>query len=257
MLQEEVSDAREQPWVTVDVVILTIRPDERGEQCLQVLLVQRKSPPFAGHWAIPGGFVRHNETLDHAAARELFEETGVRGVYLEQLYTFGDPDRDPRARVITIAYYALVPSQHLHIAAGSGTSGVCWFPVAQLPADVAFDHHTILESTLSRLRNKVEYSSVAFQLLSPIFTMAQLRHVYEIILQRKLDPGNFIHKALASGVVEATDQVLGGNRHRPPRLYRFTGVDHRNGNGQATGSALDHGGALRNGVIVGSSAAEG
>ena len=106
MIQEELSDTREQPFVTVDVVILTIRPDKQGEQCLQVLLVQRKLPPFAGHWAIPGGFVRHNETLDHAAARELFEETGVRDVFLEQLYTFGDPGRDPRDRVITIAYYA-------------------------------------------------------------------------------------------------------------------------------------------------------
>jgi 8-oxo-dGTP diphosphatase len=235
--QEEVSASREQPLVTVDVVILTIRPDKLGEQCLQALLVQRKLPPFAGHWAIPGGFVRHNETLDHAAARELYEKTGVRDVFLEQLYTFGDPGRDPRDRVITIAYYALVPSQDLTLAAGSDTSGVCWFPAARLPEAVAFDHRLILEKALSRLRNKVEYTPIAFQLLSPIFTMAQLRHVHEVILQRKLDPGNFIHKALASGVVEPTDQLLSGNRHRPPRLYRFTGVDQRNGSAKSNGSA--------------------
>jgi 8-oxo-dGTP diphosphatase len=244
MIQEELSETREQPLVTVDVVILTIRPDQQGEQCLQVLLVQRKLPPFASHWAIPGGFVRHNETLDHAAARELFEETGVRGVFLEQLYTFGDPGRDPRDRVITIAYYALVPSQNLTLAAGSDTSGVCWFPVARLPEQVAFDHRAILEKALARLRNKVEYSAVAFQLLSPIFTMAQLRHVHEVILQRKLDPGNFIHKALASGVVEPTDQLLSGNRHRPPRLYRFTGISRSNETSANNGRALP-GGALR------------
>lgn len=238
MIQEELSDTREQPLVTVDVVILTIRPDKQGEQCLQVLLVQRKLPPFASHWAIPGGFVRHNETLDHAAARELFEETGVRGVFLEQLYTFGDPGRDPRDRVITIAYYALVPSQDLTLAAGSDTSGVCWFPVARLPEHVAFDHRAILDKALARLRNKVEYSPIAFQLLSPIFTMAQLRHVHEVILQRKLDPGNFIHKALASGVVEPTDQLLSGNRHRPPRLYRFTGIGQRTDVAAANGRAV-------------------
>jgi 8-oxo-dGTP diphosphatase len=239
MIQEDVvSENREQPLVTVDVVILTIRPDSEGEQSLHALLVQRKSPPFPGHWAIPGGFVRHNETLDHAAARELFEETGVRDVFLEQLYTFGDPGRDPRDRVITIAYYALVPSQNLRLAAGGDTSGVCWFPVSQLPEAVAFDHRKILEKALARLRNKVEYSSIAFQLLSPIFTMAQLRHVHEVILQRKLDPGNFIHKALASGVVEPTDQLLSGNRHRPPRLYRFTGVHHQNGSTGTNGSAV-------------------
>ena len=244
MIQEELSETREQPLVTVDVVILTIRPDKQGEQCLQVLLVQRKLPPFASHWAIPGGFVRHNETLDHAAARELFEETGVRGVFLEQLYTFGDPGRDPRDRVITIAYYALVPSQNLTLAAGSDTSGVCWFPVARLPEQVAFDHRAILEKALARLRNKVEYSAIAFQLLSPIFTMAQLRHVHEVILQRKLDPGNFIHKALASGVVEPTDQLLSGNRHRPPRLYRFTGINQSNVAAANNGRALP-GGSLR------------
>ena len=224
MLQEDVSSAREHPLVTVDVVILTIRPDGQGEQCLQVLLVQRKLAPFAGHWAIPGGFVRHNETLEHAAARELFEETGVRDVYLEQLYTFGDPGRDPRARVITIAYYALVRSQDLILAAGSDTAEVAWFPVSRLPDCIAFDHRTILNVARSRLRNKVEYTPIAFQFLPPMFTMAQLRHVYEVILERRLDPGNFIHKALASGSVEATDQVLSGNRHRPPRLYRFVGL---------------------------------
>lgn len=223
MIQEDLAVAREHPLLTVDVVILTIRPDERGEPCLHVLLVQRSSAPYAGHWAIPGGFVRHHETLDHAAARELFEETGVRDVYLEQLYTFGDPDRDPRARVITIAYYALVRSQDLTIAAGGNTSGVCWFPVARLPRQIAFDHRAILNTALERLRNKVEYTAIAYQFVSPLFTMAELRRVYEVILGRKLDPGNFIHKALASGAVEATDQLLSGNRHRPPRLYRYIG----------------------------------
>jgi 8-oxo-dGTP diphosphatase len=239
MLQEQdrpdLGAVREHPWVTVDVVIFTIRKDGRGEQCLQVLLVKRKSWPYAEHWAIPGGFVRPNETLEHAAARELYEETGVHDVYLEQLYTFGQPDRDPRARVITIAYYALVRSTDLTLAAGSDTSDVCWFPVARLPEQIAFDHATILHKAVCRLRSKVEYTPMAFQFLPPMFTMAQLRHVYEVILERKLDPGNFIHKALASGGVEPTNQVLSGNRHRPPRLYRFTGVAQGlNPNGEAS-----------------------
>ena len=105
-----------------------------------------------------------------------------------------------------------------------------------MPAHVAFDHRAILATALARLRNKVEYAPIAFQFLSPMFTMAELRRVYEVILQRKLDPGNFIHKALASGVVEPTDQLLSGNRHRPPRLYRFTGLNHRNGAALVDGS---------------------
>ncbi len=225
MLQEDVTAAREEPWVTVDVVIFTIRGDPQGVPRLQVLLVKRQTWPYADHWAIPGGFVRHNETLDHAAARELHEETGVHDVYLEQLYTFGQPDRDPRARVFTIAYYALVRSTDLTLAAGSGTSEVCWYPVAHLPEYIGFDHRDILHQAVCRLRSKVEYTPMAFQFLPPMFTMAQLRHVYEVILERKLDPGNFIHKALASAVVEPTNQVLSGNRHRPPRLYRFTGMN--------------------------------
>ena len=224
MLQEDTPTDREQPWVTVDVVIFTIRPDARGDDGLQVLLVKRRSRPFAGHWAIPGGFVQHNEGLDHAAKRQLFEETGVHDLYLEQLYTFGQVDRDPRARVITVAYYALVRSADLTLAAGAGTSDVCWFPVSRLPDQIAFDHEKILSTALCRLRAKVEYTPMAFQFLPPMFTMAQLRHVYEVISERRLDPGNFIHKALASGVVEPTNQVLSGNRHRPPRLYRFTGA---------------------------------
>ncbi|MCL5946779.1 MAG: NUDIX hydrolase [Chloroflexi bacterium] len=219
-------EIREHPLVTVDVVILTIQLTtlNEGEECLQVLLVQRKQHPFWEHWAIPGGFVLHNERLDDAAQRELREKAGVSKVYLEQLYTFGEPARDPRARVITISYYALVRSSDLTIHADEAGLTVAWFPVTALPERMAFDHRTIVETAVERVRSKVDYAPIAFQFVPDLFTMAELRHVYEIILERKLDPGNFIHKVLASGLVEATAFHRSGNRHRPPRLYRFIGL---------------------------------
>ncbi|MCL4543123.1 MAG: NUDIX hydrolase [Chloroflexi bacterium] len=224
-MQAEHLQGREHPLVTVDVVILTIQPDrQEEEECLQVLLLQRRQPPFCDHWAIPGGFVLHNERLDDAAQRELQEKAGVSSVYLEQLYTFGEPTRDPRARVITISYYALVRSSDLTIRADEASATVSWFPVQHLPDHMAFDHQLIVETAVQRLRNKVEYAPIAFQFVPEMFTMAELRHVYEIILERRLDPGNFIHKILASDLVVATSLHRSGNRHRPPRLYRFTGT---------------------------------
>jgi 8-oxo-dGTP diphosphatase len=235
-MQRDMMEIREHPLVTVDVVILTIQPAiaDEGRECLQVLLVQRKQPPFCDHWAIPGGFVLHNERLDDAAQRELQEKAGVSKVYLEQLYTFGEPDRDPRARVITISYYALVRSSDLTIQADEAGLTVAWFPVTALPERMAFDHRTIVEAAIQRVRSKVEYAPIAFQFVPDLFTMAELRHVYEIILERKLDPGNFIHKVLASGLVEATVLHRSGNRHRPPRLYRFVGIR------EAAGSPSTH-----------------
>lgn len=206
----------ERPSVTVDVVIFSIL-DEK----LKILLIRRKNWPYEGMWAIPGGFVKMDESLEQAAYRELAEETGVtrEDVYLEQLYTFGEPDRDPRTRVITIAYFALVSADKLSPRAATDASDVAWFSVYDLPS-LAFDHRAILDYALVRLRYKLEYSAVGFQLLPEKFTLRELQDAYEIILGDKLDKGNFRSKLRKTNVVEKTEgyRDTGG---RPARLYRF------------------------------------
>jgi 8-oxo-dGTP diphosphatase len=201
------------PAITVDVVMFTLRDDD-----LQVLLIQRKTPPFEGRWAIPGGFVEAGESLEAAARRELQEETGVRDVYLEQLYTFGDPKRDPRGRVVTVAYLALVPAP-LAVQAGSDASDARWWSVARLPK-LAFDHTQILQYALQRLRYKLEYSAVGFQLLPDKFTLTELQQAYEIILGEPLDKRNFRRKILEAGVLEEAG-VRREREGRPARMYRF------------------------------------
>lgn len=206
----------DRPSVTVDVVIFTIL-----EEQLKVLLIQRKGWPFEGMWAIPGGFVQMNESLEVAAYRELAEETGVtsQDVYLEQLYTFGQPNRDPRTRVITVAYFALVGPDKLSPQAASDAADVGWFSVYN-PPELAFDHADILSYALTRLRYKLEYSAVGFQLLPETFTLRELQDAYEIVLGTKLDKGNFRSKLRKTDVVEPVDgfRETGG---RPARLYRF------------------------------------
>jgi 8-oxo-dGTP diphosphatase len=205
----------ERPSVTVDVVIFTLY-----EQDLQVLLIRRKHAPFAGYWAIPGGFVRMEESLEHAALRELEEETGVRDVYIEQLYTFGAPERDPRTRVITVAYFALVPEAAVQpLNAGDDAEAARWWSMYDLP-ELAFDHADILDYALTRLRYKLEYSAVGFELLPEKFTLSELQSAYEIILGETLDRGNFRKKLRRADVVEPTREYrsTGG---RPARLYRF------------------------------------
>jgi 8-oxo-dGTP diphosphatase len=202
------------PAVSVDVVIFTLRDDD-----LQVLLVQRKNSPFEGRWAIPVGFVGEDESLEVAARRELAEETGVRDVYLEQLYTFGDPGRDPRGRVITVAYLALVPSP-LAVQAGSDASDARWWSVYKLPPKLAFDHDEILKYALQRLRYKLEYTAAGFQLLPPTFTLTEIQKAYEIVLGEPLDKRNFRRRILEAGILEEAGQACQG-RGRPARLYRF------------------------------------
>jgi len=201
------------PAISVDVIIFTLRDNE-----LQVLLVQRKNPPFEGRWAIPGGFVGAHESLEAAARRELEEETGVHDVYLEQLYTFGDPKRDPRGRVITVAYFALVPAP-LAVHAGSDASDARWWSVYQLPK-LAFDHNTILKYALQRLRYKLEYTAAGFQLLPPSFTLTEIQKAYEIILGEPLDKRNFRRRILEGDIIEATGEMT-VSRGRPAKLYRF------------------------------------
>ena len=208
-------DDYEHPSVTVDVVIFSLI-DER----LQVLLVRRRSAPFQDMWALPGGFVRMDESLEEAAARELQEETDVTGVYVEQLYTFGQPDRDPRTRVITVAYYALVPANAINHEAGSDAKSTAWFSMDHLP-ELAFDHTKILAYARQRLRYKLEYTSVGFELLPDTFTLSELQRAYEIILGESLDKRNFRRKILGSGVLENTGQKRKTREGRPARLYRY------------------------------------
>lgn len=205
----------ERPSVTVDVVILTVR-DGR----LEVLLVKRRHWPFEGMWAIPGGFVEPDESLEDAARRELEEETGVSDVYLEQLYTFGDPGRDPRTRVITVVYYALIRADQLRIHAGDDAADARWFPAYDLPP-LAFDHAKILAYTRERLRSKLEYTTIGFQLLGPTFTLSELQDVYEAILNRPLDKRNFRKKVLSTGILEQMPETRKAGQHRPAALYRF------------------------------------
>jgi 8-oxo-dGTP diphosphatase len=201
------------PSVTVDVVIITLRGEE-----LHVLLVKRDLAPYKGKWAIPGGFVHLDESLESAARRELHEETGVTNVYLEQLYTFGDPGRDRRGRVISVAYIALVPAS-LDVEAGSDAREARWWPLKELPA-LAFDHDKIVQLALTRLRYKIEYSAVGFRLLPEVFTLSELQRAYEIILGEPLDKRNFRRRIMEAEVIEPTDDMRSGEG-RPARLYRF------------------------------------
>ncbi len=206
--------AETRPVVAVDVVVLTVR-----EHRLEVLLVKRRRWPFEGMWAIPGSFVRPDESLEGAARRKLEEQTGARDVYLEQLYTFGEPQRDPRSRVITVVYYALLRQDQLHIQTTGGREAQL-FGMYHLP-DLAFDHAAILKYTLQRLRGKLEYTNVGFQLLASEFTLSELQDVYEAILNRRLDKRNFRKKLLLTRIVEPTQHTRMGGQHRPAQLYRF------------------------------------
>lgn len=200
--------------MTVDIVIFTLR-----EGSLQVLLVKRGVPPFEGQYAIPGGFIRGDESLEEAALRELHEETGVRNVFLEQLYTFGDPKRDPRGRVITVAYYALIASDKLSLVAGADAAEAQWFPASGVPT-LAFDHKSILDYALERLGNKLEYTTVGFQLLPKEFTLGELQAVYEAILARPLDKRNFRRKLALLGILKPLRKWQRTGR-KPAQLFRF------------------------------------
>jgi 8-oxo-dGTP diphosphatase len=202
--------------VAVDVALFTIQ-----DASLRVLLVKRGAPPFRGAWSLPGGFVRRDESVDEAALRELHEETNIGNVYLEQLYTFGDLDRDPRGRVITVAYYALVNWQQVQLKARQRVSEANWFAVKRLPP-LAFDHQRIVDYALERLRNKINYTTVGFQLLPKQFTLTELQSAYEVLLSRRLDKRNFRRKMLQLGILKDTRDFKASGRQRPARLYTFT-----------------------------------
>ena len=203
------------PALTVDCVVFGIDVNE-----LMVLLIQRDLPPFEGEWALPGGFVHMGESLSEAAFRELQEETGLDKVYLEQLYTFGDVDRDPRGRVVSVAHYALVKLSDHRVQAATDARDAQWFPVWDTPT-LAFDHMQILTMAMERLKGKVRYQPIGFELLPRKFTLTQLQKLYEVILERDLDKRNFRKKILAMEILVELDEVEKDVAHRAARLYRF------------------------------------
>ena len=220
-----VSDEYPPLGVAVDIVLLTVL-----DGLLKVLLTFRDTPPFANSWSLPGGFVGPSESADDAALRELKAKAGVSEVFLEQLYTFSDPARDPRSRVVSVAYYALVSSDKGHGSGGSraarwfdigaDSSNKLWVDTPDTKLNLAFDHSRILMIALSRIRGKLEYAPIGFQLLPNAFTLTELQQVFEAVLGEKIDKRNFRAKVQRSGQVKALDEFRTGS-HRPARLYTF------------------------------------
>ena len=201
--------------ITVDVVIITIKDD-----ALKVLLVKRNNEPFKGRWAIPGGFIRLSENLDDAALRVLKEKTNVDNIYLEQLYTFGDPLRRTDARVITCAYFALVRSEDIKIISSSELG---WHKISDLPG-LAFDHKEIIQYSMKRTRERLEICPVAYQLLPEKFTLTEMQKAYELIMEKKLDKRNFRKKALVTDGLIELDEYTKSSSKRPARLYTFENI---------------------------------
>jgi len=190
------------------------------EEDLKVLLIQRDNDPFEGRWALPGGFAKVGEAIEETARRELAEETGLKSVFLEQLYTFGEPDRDPREHVITIAYYALVNLAEHTVRPATDARSAAWFEIDDVP-DLAFDHNRILHTAYHRLKGKISYVPIGFELLSRKFALRQLQQLYEKILDRKLDKRNFRKKILKMAILKELDEIETDVAHRAARLYCF------------------------------------
>jgi 8-oxo-dGTP diphosphatase len=266
------------PSVTVDILVFTVTEEEKenyrklSEKKLRILLIKRGEHPYLGKWALPGGFVEIEESLDEAVLRELKEETNIDDIYMEQLYTWGDVDRDPRTRVISTAYMSLVDSSTLNVKASDDADDAKWFTISaktfqeqknltengyilqrmislnlsndedDLSAiikiektvegkvtkiirevvespDIAFDHAKIIEYGLERLRNKIEYTDIAFNLMPELFTLTELQQVYEVILGRELLKANFRRKI--AGMVIETNKYTRDSGHRPSKLFRF------------------------------------
>lgn len=201
--------------LTVDCIIFGL---DEGE--LKVLLIQRDLEPFAGCWALPGGFVHPDESLDHAARRELQEETGVKQAFMEQLYTYGALDRDPRERVVSVAYFALVNLGEHRLQADTDARNAQWYALSELP-ELAFDHAQILKDAHERLRGKIKYQPIGFELLPPKFTLTQIQKLYEKVLGRQLDKRNFRKKILKMDILEGLDEKETNVPRRAAQLYQF------------------------------------
>ena len=205
-----------QPSVTADCVMFAVESSE-----LQVLLVRRGVEPYKGEWAIPGGFVGVEMSLEDTARSKLREKTGIADAYLEQLYTFGDLGRDPRGRVLTVAYFSLIRKpEAAPVSTSDAASEAAWFPAAATPA-LAFDHAHILDMARQRLRNKIRYEPIGFELLPEKFVLTDLQRLYEGILERELDKRNFRKKILGMGILKALDEKQQNVPHRAARFYSF------------------------------------
>lgn len=206
----------EKPSVAVDLLVFTVKDDR-----LKIVLVRRNEHPFKDMLSLPGVFVGINETLDEAAARGAREEAGLADIYFEQLYTWGDIDRDPRMRIISVSYLSLTPAEKLTLSAGSRTSSAELYDVEELLSsdeELAFDHRRIIEYGRERIRNKTEYSRIAFEFLPKEFTLPQLQRVYEILLGKPLYKANFRRRV--APLIDETERMTSGDAHRPSRIYR-------------------------------------
>ncbi|MFZ2656168.1 MAG: NUDIX domain-containing protein [Victivallales bacterium] len=203
------------PALTADCVVFGL-----DEEDLKVLLIQRDLEPFAGMWALPGGFVAVGEAIETTARRELLEETGLKNVFLEQLHTFSEPDRDPREHVVTVAFYALVNLSEHKVQAATDARNAAWFAIDDIPK-LAFDHEKILKVAYERLKGKIRYRPIGFELLPDKFTLSHLQLMYEKILDRELDKRNFRKKILNMEIIEELNEIETDVAHRAARLYRF------------------------------------
>jgi 8-oxo-dGTP diphosphatase len=208
--------------LTVDAVVFGYRKEEG----LSILLIQRKIEPFIHQWALPGGFVLEKESLEEAVYRELSEETGVHINYLEQLYTFGQLGRDPRGRVVSVAYFGLVNPEGHQIQADTDAENVAWFSIKQLPS-LAFDHLSIVQMALDRLKNKMLYEPIGFELLAPKFPFSDLEHLYRTVLDREFDRRNFKRKFMSLGIIEELpEKVSVSAAGRPGNYYIFNKANY-------------------------------
>ncbi len=187
---------------------------------ISVLLIKRKYDPFKGKWAIPGGFVLENESLEEAVERELKEETGIEIDYLEQLYTFGNPKRDPRSRVVSVAYFGIIKPSVFKIFASTDAEEVQWFKITELPS-LSFDHEEILQLAIARLQGKITYEPIGFELLDTKFPFSDLEKLYTTLLGRTIDRRNFRKKILSLNILDELDEKVSKGSGRPANLFKF------------------------------------
>lgn len=202
--------------VAVDAVVFGYE----SKKNLSVLLIRRGVEPYKNTWALPGGLVLEDESLEHAVERELVEETGLKIDYLEQLYSFGAPKRDPRNRVISISYFGLVKPNHYKIEAATDAAEAQWFPINDIPK-LAFDHQVIFDLAKTRLKSKLHYQPIGFDLLNKSFPFSDLEHLYTTILEKDIDRRNFRKKLMSFGIIEETGEISQSGSGRPAKLFRF------------------------------------
>jgi 8-oxo-dGTP diphosphatase len=208
------------PALTTDCVIFGF-----DETDLKILLINRGIEPFKGRWALPGGFVRMDETTEEGAKRELFEETGLKDIFIEQLYTFSDVERDPRGRVVSVAYFALVSLKNNPPTAGDDAHKAAWFSIHDIPS-LAFDHEKILRVAFYRLKGKIRYQPIGFELLPEKFTLTDLQHLYEIILETPIDKRNFRKKIQKMDLLLELEEKQQGVAHKAATFYKFDKVKY-------------------------------